>query len=106
MLQFLDYWQWLLRYFQQHFQQLLQASGPAAGCCAGLLSSATILIHTGPYLRITLLAGKYSDVSSASGNSAAQVAHGALMLVAFCVLMPAGMLLARHKWLFGDSEVR
>jgi hypothetical protein len=27
------------------------------------------------------------------------------MLVAFCALMPAGMLLARHKWLFGDSEV-
>jgi hypothetical protein len=52
------------------------------------------------------IAGKYSDVSSGSGMSAAQIAHGALMLVAFCALMPAGMLLARHKWLFGDSEVR
>ncbi|WIA14655.1 hypothetical protein OEZ85_003157 [Tetradesmus obliquus] len=55
-------------------------------------------------LIVNLISGKYSDVSSASGNSAAQIAHGALMLVAFCALMPAGMLLARHKWLFGDSE--
>ncbi|WIA34838.1 hypothetical protein OEZ86_013136 [Tetradesmus obliquus] len=55
-------------------------------------------------LIVNLISGKYSDVSSSSGNSAAQIAHGVLMLVAFCALMPAGMLLARHKWLFGDSE--
>ncbi|KAF6260840.1 hypothetical protein COO60DRAFT_838197 [Scenedesmus sp. NREL 46B-D3] len=55
-------------------------------------------------LIVNLISGKYFDVSSSLGSSAAQIAHGALMLVAFCALMPAGMLLARHKWLFGDSE--
>jgi len=26
------------------------------------------------------------------------------MLIAFALLMPAGVLLARHKWLFGDES--
>jgi hypothetical protein len=32
-----------------------------------------------------------------------RIAHGALMLAAFALLMPLGALLARHKWLFGDA---
>lgn len=32
------------------------------------------------------------------------LAHAILMLVAFGVLLPMGLLLARHKWLFVDEE--
>lgn len=32
------------------------------------------------------------------------LAHAILMLIAFGVLLPAGLLLARHKWLFVDEE--
>ncbi len=38
----------------------------------------------------------------ASGATACRVAHGALMLSAFALLLPAGALVARHKWVFGD----
>jgi hypothetical protein len=38
--------------------------------------------------------------------SAADLAHGVLMMVAFVVLMPGAVLLARHKWLFGSKKVR
>lgn len=37
---------------------------------------------------------------------AAQIAHGTLMVLAFCVFMPAGVVVARHKWLFTHTEVR
>lgn len=32
------------------------------------------------------------------------LAHAILMLIAFGVLLPSGLLLARHKWLFMDAE--
>lgn len=32
------------------------------------------------------------------------LAHAALMLIAFGVLLPTGLLLARHKWLFWHEE--
>lgn len=32
------------------------------------------------------------------------LAHAILMLVAFGVLLPMGLLLARHKWLFVTEE--
>lgn len=32
------------------------------------------------------------------------LAHAILMLIAFGVLLPTGLLLARHKWLFHDKE--
>jgi hypothetical protein len=35
-------------------------------------------------------------------NAAIRAAHGGLMLGAFLLLMPVGVLLSRHKWLFGD----
>lgn len=31
--------------------------------------------------------------------------HAILMLLAFGVLLPMGLLLARHKWLFVDEEL-
>jgi hypothetical protein len=34
----------------------------------------------------------------------ARWAHGALMLAAFVLLMPTGILTSRHKWLFGDKD--
>lgn len=35
------------------------------------------------------------------------IAHGVLLLAAFCLIMPTAALLARHKWLFGaDVRVR
>lgn len=56
------------------------------------------------------LAGGAADVDAASGAAANatvfRIAHGALMAAAFLLLMPAGALLARHKWAFGDAEVR
>jgi hypothetical protein len=33
-------------------------------------------------------------------RSAARLAHGVLLAIAFCVFMPAGLLVARHKWIF------
>jgi hypothetical protein len=30
--------------------------------------------------------------------------HGALMMISFAVLLPAALLVARHKWLFIDQE--
>lgn len=33
------------------------------------------------------------------------IVHAALMLLAFVVLMPAGVMLARHKWMFGGPKV-
>lgn len=35
---------------------------------------------------------------------AAMAAHGALMIVAFAVMLPSGLLVVRHKWLFIDQE--
>jgi hypothetical protein len=43
--------------------------------------------------------------TSASSKLAKQLAHGALMLLAFSVFMPMGALMARHKWIMGDKEV-
>ena len=34
-------------------------------------------------------------------REAAATLHGALMLAAFCVLLPGGALVARHRWMFG-----
>ncbi len=59
----------------------------------------------------TFTSGLVLDLSGASGSVMAQegsnmskpllaVAHGVLMLTAFAVLMPAGALMARHKYLF------
>jgi len=30
--------------------------------------------------------------------------HGGLMVVAFVILLPLGLLASRHKWLFVDEE--
>lgn len=43
--------------------------------------------------------------AGASSKLAKQLAHGALMLLAFSVFMPLGALMARHKWIMGDKEV-
>jgi len=40
-----------------------------------------------------------------SGPSPLVVAHAALMITAFAGLMPLGVILARHKWIFGKAEV-
>jgi hypothetical protein len=40
------------------------------------------------------------------GGAVWDIVHGALMLAAFVALMPAAVLLARHKWLFGNPKVR
>jgi len=42
---------------------------------------------------------------SLGGLSPALAAHGLLGMLAFGLLMPLGMLLSRHKWLFGPSGV-
>jgi hypothetical protein len=51
-------------------------------------------------------AGDDSEEEDGSNEEALTIAHGALMLVAFVVLMPAAVIMARHKWLYGDKEVR
>eukprot|EP00879_Flechtneria_rotunda_P005969 GHRR01006276.1.p1 GENE.GHRR01006276.1~~GHRR01006276.1.p1 ORF type:complete len:490 (+),score=119.55 GHRR01006276.1:235-1704(+) len=47
-----------------------------------------------------------TDLSGGTESTKAVLAHGALMLLAFIVFMPLGALVARHKWLFGNKEVR
>ncbi len=44
-------------------------------------------------------------VTATTSKTRAAIAHGAMMIVAFAILMPLGALLARHKWLFGRKEV-
>jgi len=34
----------------------------------------------------------------------AHIAHGAAMAAAFCLLMPAAGLLARHRWIFTPAD--
>jgi hypothetical protein len=41
---------------------------------------------------------------SLGGLSPALAAHGMLGMIAFALLMPLGMVLSRHKWLFGPSK--
>lgn len=43
------------------------------------------------------LAPVIGDLRGGSGV----VIHGALMIAAFGLLLPAGMLVARHRWMFG-----
>lgn len=45
------------------------------------------------------------DAGDSSNEEALTIAHGALMLVAFVVLMPAAVIMACHKWLYGNQEV-
>lgn len=54
-------------------------------------------------LSLNMVSGQASAVSGA--GSLAQVAHGVLMLLAFCFMMPSAALLARHKWRFIDPKV-
>jgi hypothetical protein len=42
--------------------------------------------------------------NSLGGLSPALAAHGMLGLIAFALLMPLGMVLSRHKWLFGPDK--
>jgi hypothetical protein len=44
------------------------------------------------------------DEAGHAASARARIAHGALMLAAFALLMPLGALLARHKWVFGDAS--
>lgn len=61
-------------------------------------------------LNAALLAASTSDPVGDSVDAAiakaqrARFAHGAMMIAAFALLMPLGVLLARHKWVFGDPE--
>lgn len=52
-------------------------------------------------------AAEAADNAAAAAKRArserARIAHGALMLAAFVLLMPTGVLLSRHKWTFGDQ---
>lgn len=34
-----------------------------------------------------------------------QMLHNILMMAAFALLLPVGMLLARHKWMFGRNPL-
>jgi hypothetical protein len=56
---------------------------------------------------VRLNGGGAAILSSDDANATAfRVAHGALMLAAFVLLMPVAVLMARHKYLFGDAKVR
>jgi hypothetical protein len=59
------------------------------------------------YVNINLAGGgaTVGDNAAASKQLSYRVAHGAMMLAAFVLLMPGAALIARHKWLFGDKEV-
>jgi hypothetical protein len=57
-------------------------------------------------LTLDAVAGGVTSSSSSSSKLRAQLAHGALMLLAFAVFMPTGALMARHKWMMGDAAVR
>jgi len=50
--------------------------------------------------------GQQSVVVASITSSPLVVAHAALMITAFAGLMPLGVILARHKWIFGKAEVR
>lgn len=58
-------------------------------------------------MTIDAAGGTVSSSSGSGGDSklAKQLAHGALMLLAFTVFMPLGALMARHKWVLGDTIV-
>jgi hypothetical protein len=60
------------------------------------------------YVNVKLAGGgaTVGDNAAASMQLRYRVAHGAMMLAAFVLLMPVAALIARHKWLFGDKEVR
>lgn len=42
--------------------------------------------------------------NSLGGLSPALAAHGLLGMIAFALLMPLGMILSRHKWMFGPEK--
>jgi hypothetical protein len=44
---------------------------------------------------------KHSISTNVGVKYAKHIAHGALMIAAFCLIMPSAALLARHRWLFG-----
>jgi len=60
------------------------------------MGSATIDLQGG--------AAVISNSGAAANQLAYRVAHGVMMLLAFLLLMPSAVLMARHKWLFGDKE--
>jgi len=51
-----------------------------------------------------LAAPETSSNDDGAHATAARIAHGVLMTVAFMLLMPVGAGLARHKWVFGDAQ--
>ncbi|KAF8055284.1 cytochrome b561 and DOMON domain-containing protein [Scenedesmus sp. PABB004] len=68
--------------------------------------STTFVVHSGTG-SVTLdasggAAGVTVSGDDASGVDPGVVAHGALMLATFALMLPAGALAARHKWLAGD----
>lgn len=57
-------------------------------------------------VELNLAGGTARSIADDSAtNNAYRAAHGALMLTAFVLLMPSAVLMARHKWLFGDRKV-
>lgn len=52
-----------------------------------------------------MISGQASKIVGAGGNGVAQIVHAVFMLLAFCVLMPATGIMARHKWWFTDPKV-
>lgn len=58
-------------------------------------------------LSISLTGGSaVVDADDSTAGDAFRIAHGALMLAAFVLMMPTAVLMARHKWMFGDKQVR
>eukprot|EP00879_Flechtneria_rotunda_P001115 GHRR01001257.1.p2 GENE.GHRR01001257.1~~GHRR01001257.1.p2 ORF type:complete len:373 (+),score=108.40 GHRR01001257.1:1707-2825(+) len=57
-------------------------------------------------LSLGLTTGVSMTVGDIGGGdaTAVRIAHGALMLTAFIVLIPAAVLMARHKWMCGDNK--
>jgi hypothetical protein len=72
------------------------------------MSSGTALVeHTQQgSLSLNMDTGVSSSKADRVGGAVWDIVHGALMLTAFVFLMPAAVLLARHKWLFGNPKVR
>lgn len=72
------------------------------------MSSGTALVeHTQQgSLSLNMDTGVSSSKADRVGGAIWDIIHGALMLTAFVFLMPAAVLLARHKWLFGNPKVR
>jgi hypothetical protein len=96
----------------QKLRSLADASVPLATAQPvnwALGDQAALLRHSRKGSVAISLGGGGSSVTAeddARNARAFRIAHGALMLAAFVLLMPAAVLMARHKWLFGDAEVR